>query len=129
MTDFQNMTHADAMNALHHIARHLNMPIDPNHRMNDAATGLRRAALRIDRMHLEAANGIETPTGARWTDEDRQRNDRREAAAMRDFMRYMAEAMGSDRMARLVIENQGDCRGNPVNVHIKDGPQNVATFW
>lgn len=122
--------HADTVNALHHIAMHLGQPFThaEAYDVSQHAIAILRRANALQNIHLEACNGIQTPKGARWTEEDQNNNDDRDRRVFARFVEVFAACMGDDRMGRLVIENQGDPRGPAIHVHIKDGPQHVAAF-
>jgi len=96
----------------------------------EAIIEIRQAAMRLSNLGVRQCNGVIGPDGfAKWDDKDQEQCDRAEAKAQGRVIKALESAFDSETFARLDVELHGDPRGPSVIIHIKDGPQRVASFW
>lgn len=91
---------------------------------------LRLAARQLGAIGERECNGIIGPDGfAKWDDEDQDKADKARARHEKRIRNALAALFDAETFNRLDIEFQGDPRGPAAYVHVKGGPQRVATFW
>ncbi len=91
---------------------------------------LRAAARRLGAIGVRECNGVIGPDGfAKWGEADQRKADTERDREEKRIRGTLRNAFLASDFERLDIEFQGDPRGPAVYVHVKNGPQRVATFW
>ena len=124
------MTLIEAQNEYYRLVNALGIGSPDWSAMREVPRELRLAAKALGRIGERECNGVIGPDGfAKWNEDDQAKADRERARYEKRIRDALERVFDVETFNRLNIEFQNDPRGPAVYIHIKNGPQRVATFW